>query len=151
VFEITNYSISLNLLCRQSGHGVGIGVPKKKLHQRSFSSYILNKLFLIHSHYIYSAEPHLTVGLVNLESHPGVLSRVIYITRFGDLLPGWFYRSAPVWSARSHFLRRRNCDFQTGIVLSLWLAPSNDRDEWKLIMWRVSGLITSSWEILMTN
>jgi len=52
---------------------------------------------------------------------------------------------------RSYFRGRGDCDLQAGVVLSLWLAPSSVRDKRKLIdIWRVSGPITLSWEILMT-
>jgi len=64
---------------------------------------------------IYSVQPHLTyrdVWLVNQES-PTVPSRVIYITRFGGLLPDRFCRSAPTWSARSQLFPRKR-----------WLRPS---------------------------
>jgi len=53
---------------------------------------------------IYSAEPHLTCRLI--KNGPGVPLRIIYITRFGSLLPGQFCLSAPAWSARLQLLPR---------------------------------------------
>jgi len=101
--------------------------------------------------YINSAIPHLTCRLVNWESS-AISSRVVYITRFGGLLPGRFCWSAPTWSGRTHL----------PLPGKRWLRPSGgcrliaearavERDKRKLIdIWRVSGLTTLSWKILMT-
>jgi len=126
---------------------------EEKLTQVDFNSgCLLNKVLIIHNHLRnFHSAPYMSTRYYRKKS-PGVPSRVVYIPRFGGLLPSRFCRCTGMVSkvaitSWGEVTKLRPSDR----YLMLWLAPSSDRDKRKLIgIWRVSGLSTLSWEILVT-